>query len=255
MAFHPLNGAFERVNRADEHLIELERLVQTFGQAYHHAKVTKFNAGVTDDPLGDLKVPTKATILIGEICYNLRAALDYLVFQLAHWDSGTRQEKTQFPLEMSPNDWRTREKRSLKGVNPSHIAEIKKLQPYNGCQWTKTLALISNPDKHMHLTPTCGSHVFSVMNLDDPSFSNVFHPNQISTICRTKAPDTGLEMEVKLVSSYNLSVPFERRLGHSVTDTLQEIKTEVLNLLEAFKPEFHIGDGHSTRQPEQVREA
>jgi hypothetical protein len=36
--------------------------------------------------------------LVGEICYNLRSALDYLVFELAKHDSGTRQENTQFPI-------------------------------------------------------------------------------------------------------------------------------------------------------------
>jgi hypothetical protein len=37
-------------------------------------------------------------IRFGECIYNLRAGLDYLVFALAHLDSGVEQADTQFPI-------------------------------------------------------------------------------------------------------------------------------------------------------------
>jgi hypothetical protein len=38
-------------------------------------------------------VTMRVGVLIGEVCYNLRSALDYLVFALAELDSGIKQAK------------------------------------------------------------------------------------------------------------------------------------------------------------------
>jgi hypothetical protein len=39
----------------------------------------------------------------------------------------------------------------LKGVSREHVALIERLQPYQGCTWTKRLKELSNLDKHRHL--------------------------------------------------------------------------------------------------------
>src|SRR5262249_17527994 len=101
-------------------------------------------------------------ILVGEIVYNLRAALDYLIYQLAYLDTGKVQKGTKFPIEDHINSWKTyiiprksagRRKWPLwlPLLTKGHQAEIEGLQPFRGCKWTKTLRELSNPDKHADL--------------------------------------------------------------------------------------------------------
>ena len=109
-------------------------------------------------------------VLIGEIFYNLRCASDYLVFELAKLDSGMEQNGTQFPIVDTKKDFEGRVKGPwLRGIKTAHVAEIERLQPYNGCTWTKRLRECSNPDKHRHLVPAGGNatiHVHSRLEKD-----------------------------------------------------------------------------------------
>ena len=51
-------------------------------------------------------VEMSVPIRVGEVCYNFRSALDYLIFELAKLDSGVEQGGTQFPIMDSPKDSR-----------------------------------------------------------------------------------------------------------------------------------------------------
>ena len=102
---HQLDGAFARVNRAAKHIAELKSIVDIFRQAYHDAVASQFDHDRLDQPdLGPRPVPTpeQVGILVGEICYNLRAnlraSLDYLVYELAILDSGAVQDNLSFPF-------------------------------------------------------------------------------------------------------------------------------------------------------------
>lgn len=64
-------------------------------------------------------------IRYGEIIYNLRAALDYLVFELTLMDTGAVQKDTQFPTESSKKDGFKQQSRFLKGLNAEHQAAIE----------------------------------------------------------------------------------------------------------------------------------
>src|ERR1700731_4138428 len=129
---HPLDGGFERIRRANEHLADLEQRVRdTFiQQAESIASAIEFDS----NPPGEIKKvhpptqtfwPMRIAILIGEICYNLRAALDYLVFELAKLDSGAPQEGTQFPIVDAKKDFEAGVGRWLKGISASHVAAIE----------------------------------------------------------------------------------------------------------------------------------
>jgi hypothetical protein len=242
MTTHPLYGAFERVCRAEAHLAELDQSISDFRQAYHHFRVRQFETNTLDETSFEIRIPHKISILIGESCYNLRAALDYLVFQLAILDSGSMQDHTLFPLEMTSKNWVNQKKRSLKGLSVTHISRIESLQPCSGCDWTKTLALISNGDKHRHLTATSSGRIHTVASLGE-TFPLMSLP--ISSKCRAKVAGSDMEVEVQFITTCDIIIPFERRLGFTAIDTLRHIKEEVANLLEAFKPEFHVGGEES----------
>jgi hypothetical protein len=126
---HPLDGCRERARRADGHLAELEReIVLVFNKQAHIASFKldpKPPHRVVDEALpAETFAGVRLGTLIGEACYNLRCALDYLVYAVATLDAGSPQKKSQ---------------------------------PYAGCNWTKRLRDISNMDKHRHLVLSRGN--------------------------------------------------------------------------------------------------
>ena len=239
---HPLDGAFQRINRAQEHLLELRRLLDDFRQRYLDAASIQFNpdppyrphvrhpqlSPVTEHLLG---------IVVGEICYNLRSALDYLVYELAFLDAGAIQNGTQFPIDDSPRRFSDSIPTRLKGLNAAHVAAIERLQSYNGCNWPTVLRTLSNPDKHRQLTPRGGSFLIEVVPEGfEPSF-----PAPMNAKRRARRPD-GVEVEVQLIAAIEVTIPVAETsqvtIGDFAEETLERLISEVRGLLETFRPEF-----------------
>jgi len=175
-------------------------------------------------------VPLLFSILVVEICYNLRAALDYLIFELARLDSGQVQNGTQFPIEDRPKNFAGNGHRRLVGLNARHIAAMELLQPYNGCNWTRLLRDISNPDKHRSLSFAQGGFELEAYPAADRlRFLNL--PGKVSS---ARHPVTGVEMHVQT----NLTLEIQFSDGTPVVPTLEKIKTQVAATLEAFKTDF-----------------
>lgn len=235
---HPLDGAFERVKRAGEHLTDLKARIEQWRQAQgnfailqeHPTIPEKMIAGLTEIVPMSLRV----AILVGEICYNLRTSLDYLVFELALFDSEQAQNGTQFPIEDKPKGFAFRKKGGwLNGLNSAHIAAVEGLQPYKGCNWTKALRNISNPDKHRQIVAFQSnmSLQIAVAGSDPPDAAFHAAPG-IKT--RTMHPHLGQEVDVKL----NLASEIQLSDGTPIIETLEIIKLKVSETLDAFKPEF-----------------
>lgn len=110
-------------------------------------------------------------ILVGEIAYNVRSALDSLVYDLAVLGkkaataSSRKKWKdpigTQFPIEDNPQVFDARVTGTLNGksvakyldwVPKGAVDAIRALQPFAGCEWTAILREISNQDKHRFLS-------------------------------------------------------------------------------------------------------
>jgi hypothetical protein len=232
---HPLDSAFERVDRAGEHFSEFKRRAAVWNNAQYQATTWQFDP---QDPskisVGLSKIipmPLRIGTLVGEICYNLRTALDYLIFELAKLDSGIPQDGTQFPIVDTPKAWR--QKRGwLKGLNSAHIAAIEALQPYNGCNWTKALRDISNPDKHRNITNFAGdmslNPIVCIGDIDEAFESAA------GTASHQRHPVTGEEVYVKL----DLTTEVQLSDGTPVIETLELVKLKISETLDAFKPEF-----------------
>jgi hypothetical protein len=231
---HPLDGCRERVKRANEHFGELEREITALFEK--QANAVPFNLD-TKPPHSavNVRLPSETFAgvrlgtLVGEICYNLRCALDYLVYALAELDAGSPQKGTQFPVMDTANDFAGRGKAMLNGINPAHVAKIEGLQPYNGCKWTGRLRDLSNMDKHRHIVPGGGNSRVTVHSGLE---------NDLSRICgfARKAPHplTGEDVNVKVHIAGEITFAD----GSSVTDTLRELKTQVANTLQHFGSEF-----------------
>lgn len=234
---HPLDGSFEREWRAGEHLVELE------GEIANVFRRQAYNVPFDLDPNPphgaiNVRLPPETFfgmrigILVGEVCYNLRSALDYLIFELAKLDSGIEQGGTQFPIMDAKKDFDGRGKSSfLKGVNASHVAAIERLQPYMGCDWTRQLRDFSNEDKHRQFVVAGGGtmiHVWSGLSTDLSKIRGMTFDR------KAHHPLTGAEVDVKVHVAG--TVTFDD--GSPILETLQEIKRNVARSLNAFKAEF-----------------
>jgi len=158
-------------------------------------------------------------IRFGEAIYNLRAALDYLVYSLAHLDSGQPQDGTQFPITSTEaifNQMVDGRRSYVTGVSQVHLAQIEALQPYqHGFNyWLARLAELSNPDKHRHLT---------------------IIQNQVSTITAWHIPAApGREMDVDFQATRVIRLSD----GLGALETLRMLLLNVTETLDQFKPDF-----------------
>jgi hypothetical protein len=98
------------------------------------------------------------SLTVGDCLHNLRAALDYIVWDLAG-TKGTRSH--QFPIvEDSTEFWKQAIKRGrLADVDPAAQTDIEKLQPYHGRNGARNHPLwllneLVNADKHHALVLT-----------------------------------------------------------------------------------------------------
>jgi hypothetical protein len=224
---HPLDGAYERVNGAREHLDTLKPLIRDFSQEVSKGVTLNYKMGVSivrgqkrRVPIGNAKMtqgatPPRISRLIGEVVQNLRTALDYLVYELARFDAKTIVENTQFVIVDSEKDFQ-KNLWHLRGLTGEHIAAFKRLQPFDGCQWTKRIADLSNPDKHCHLTIVKSPVIVAI----DPRI--------------TQAILAGEHVNVNDYAT--ISITFSD--GLPAIENLEQLVLRVGQTLDNFKPEF-----------------
>jgi hypothetical protein len=141
-----------------------------------------------------------------------------------HFDSRQEIDGTQFPIEDSPEKFDSRicsieakgKGKFLKGVSAEHITVIRRLQPFNGCQWTRQLRDISNPDKHRRLAV-----------VDSPILVG-------SEVDRMEALLADQSVNVKDVTCFDVVF----RDGTPVMETLEQFRFKAIETLDSFKPEF-----------------
>ena len=165
-----IESARLKVKRAAVHIEAIQRAVDEYvgGQADL----------VPKQPDGTKKLrfasqpPPDIAILVGEVVYQLRSALDHLAFDLVKGNPANVAlrprwlEECQFPLLLEvpvtgnppgpralPLPYKLFEK-SLPGISEKAFTFIEGLQPYyggNGPTQLRWLAQLSNIDKHRHL--------------------------------------------------------------------------------------------------------
>ena len=234
---HRLNGAYLRTERAGEHLTDLEGRIRNFIDTKKDNIPFQFDTDTCQILITPFKIKGDILlkiwpVLIGEIIYNLRSALDYLIFEMAFLDSGAEQQGTQFPIEHKPAGFNRRRNTLLKGLRVKHIASIEALQPYKGTTWTHLLALLSNPDKHRHLTP--------IVNLAESVIKISAHaPGELEAVSghvyRTKN-SAGDVLDMHVETDFALSVTFSD--GTPVIETLKQLVLDVTQTLHLFDSEF-----------------
>lgn len=145
-----------KLDRAAEHLEALSNELSRFSERDPYRivpdpgldegrKVLRFRV--------DAEPPIKLSLIFGDFIHNLRSALDNLVCQLAYLDGATSCKTTQFPICDSPERFAKGRDRWLAGLNEKHIADIERLQPYEGRDTALVRSLravrdFDNIDKH-----------------------------------------------------------------------------------------------------------
>jgi hypothetical protein len=233
---NPLDGCFERVERANEHITDFRNRLDTMFRKQANALGINFDSNppyrvkestLPSETFYDMRFP----VLIGEICYNLRTALDCLIFELAKLDAGSEQDNTQFPIEDTPVGFMKNKKRfKIDLLTAEHVTSIQAVQPYKGCNWSKRLRDYSNLDKHREFVSTTGTadyHVHSSLEKDLFRCSG-YEPE-------VPHPISGLPpMKVKVYISGKVKF----KDGVPVIKAIEEIKSGVADTLRSFEPSF-----------------
>jgi hypothetical protein len=231
---HPLLASELRVERAYAHMLELrEALLQYIED--HRGLWT-----LTRDEKHDLRfvqvrpfppLPPLPSILIGETIYNLRAALDYIVYTIACHATGKDVKGTQWPIEDDPDIFEGRHtgkhpktgKRVAKwldGLDAPHIQVIEEMQPFKSGQWARTLRELSNPDKHRTLTP-----------FDAKGNVEYRGPDEIVWLPGQEEAEVDLKYRVAL--EFNIS-----KMNLPLLPTLKLLHDEVALVVQLFKGFF-----------------
>jgi hypothetical protein len=228
---HPLDGAYERVSRAREHLEVLKPQVNALRQAAHNRVSLNRRPGIFTLPDGRkvravrgslsafiVPTPPRVSTLIGEVVQHLRAALDYLMYELARFDAKRIVDRTQFPVAHSEKRFKEllTQYHLRDTLTPEHIAAIERLQPFRGCHWIARLSDLSNPDKHQHLTAVISPIVVALS------------PGSTEAILAGKRVDVQSDIVVKITFHD----------GTPVVESLEQFESQVSQVLRNFDPEF-----------------
>lgn len=132
---HPLDGAQLKLARADIHLNAIKTAIQEFvgpdpdlipGEFDRSSHKYVFRAQ------RDSRSPTWISPAIGDCVHNLRAALDYLVWELVGGDGGGGGTSTEFPIFTDPLQYTREAPRKIRGVPQAAEAAFNALQPFYG---------------------------------------------------------------------------------------------------------------------------
>jgi hypothetical protein len=157
---HPLDGVRQKLVRAEEHLAPIKAEIETCLE--NCSVLSERDPDVNSRFHFTLSFPAPSLrlgVIIGECLYDLRSALDHIVWQLVLRNGVTPNHENMFPICLTPDGFaRSVKKNRLRGVSVPAHALIESLQPYK-TPATDThlhplwvLNQLMNIDKHRALT-------------------------------------------------------------------------------------------------------
>ena len=213
-----------RIEWAGEKLDQLESLIQRGIDDALKASVGESSEDgikVLTDLL--FKVAPEARRLVSEYALHARAALDYIIYDLALYNTRTEQKGTQFPINKCQKDFPQTSDGTGRGplqyLTAKQIALVERFQPYHGFTLLQVLHGLSNRDKHRHFTHVQASGVTG----------------------RIQAPNTDpisdhAKMEMKFHRSFEITLED----GFDATKTLRQLHALLSNILDEFNALFGL---------------
>lgn len=134
---HPklLEGSKQKVERAKEHISQLEAEIQEFlGREPY--RIVLEEEQQNGDLIYRVKIkeqpPLRWSAIIGDIVHNLRSALDLLANDVVSANCKIPNHYTAFPVCKSAKDFEDRLPKMVRGASTEAIRIIKSLKPYKG---------------------------------------------------------------------------------------------------------------------------
>ena len=209
-----LTDPFLKTSRAKEHLESLRKELKIFRESAPCKLIVEDDrknqrCGVLTD-ISD--TPDRISLIVGDVFYNLRAALDQLVWCLAKL-SLPYPKDTDFPILDHPDP--NKFQRRTNGVPAAAVSIIESLQPYHRADAIKSNLLwrlnkMCNIDKHMRIPVHS-----SVVGFQFPANivkAATFDQDDVMYI------PLALKAQLKRYRALNPSVPFEVVFGDAFLD-------------------------------------
>jgi hypothetical protein len=147
---HPLDGVFDRLERTNENILNLEREICAFLENGPHPiianeEVEAFQEAV--DANASRIVPKRFSILSGEIIHHLRACLDHIAWELSSPEKREANPRViEFPI-LCTKPINSKEisgyNRKVDGIGAAGRNIIQRIQPYH-----RSDAALTGPCNH-----------------------------------------------------------------------------------------------------------
>lgn len=251
-------GINAKIDRASSHIHTLSSEIEEFCVAIRRSIVHEVDRDADEQRWvyrgATVEVPIEWSIRAGEILYDLRSALDHLVWQLVLTNGEEPTQINQFPIVDEVEDWMSpRTENKLKGVSDKHKQMIRLLQPFNpflglpsggairpcNAQVLRALRDLNNIDKHRHL-----NLIFARTDGIEPIVFGENHPLRRPSakplqgkgrrgiieqdVILLSFNDIGQEMKPNFIISVNFQcINQERLTQNSVAEQLRECRDAV----------------------------
>jgi hypothetical protein len=164
-------GLLESANAKLQRAVETGQVLLAEIEAFLSANPTPYrivgelrnqNTEYVFTAFGQLPVPIRFSVLLGEILYQLRTALDHLLTALVTANGSTPTDKHQFPICSTPEKLvEARRRGDFAGISASASTIVEQLQPYQTEHPTPSLLNLmrewNNADKHRLLVVVGGA--------------------------------------------------------------------------------------------------
>ena len=150
-----LGGVSAKIERAREGIQSLEADISAFCEFQRRQVIFDYSQPKEHFLGSHSNVPISYSIRIGEIAYNLRSALDHLIWQLVRANGKQPKHNNEFPILSSESEFEKQGNRKLRGVEENKHRLVHDFQPFSDAgEVGKNLFLLNkicNIDKHRYL--------------------------------------------------------------------------------------------------------
>ncbi len=250
-----MKSALQKLGRADFHLNTLQHTFQGFseGKPYRfiQREVTEGNRRyclVTIEVLTPM--PDELGLIVGDICNNLRSALDHLLWYLHLVNAPNFDRRVFFPIFDSEVAFQKTGGQSVRELPISLQALFEWAQPYKrGNKLLLILQNLNNVDKHRLIPILAATASFQSIRFPAEVFQRTDEPAKIIVPENQRIEDRAELIRIPLPESMpeeNVNVDVQLRFdmvfgdiptiakGLNVGETLTKIRDEVNSILSHF---------------------
>jgi hypothetical protein len=243
----PFASAKRRVARAKEHIAKIVNETASFYETKPYARLVEKNARGFEEHKVKLTadIPAHITDLAYEAIEALRASLDQAAYQIAVACGSKRPDLVHFPISDNAANFENLLKGQISDFPAELLTLFRTFKPYkDGNDLLFALNRVRRQAAHRFIVPvaTCLGGV-QVLNacISSPHPMTIPAPKWDSTnneiILVITGPGSNLEYTIEMTFFLAFGPTVEGLSGESVSDTLEEIATEVERIVLAVEAE------------------